>query len=114
MQGRPEGVAHLEAGLEMRDFYNPANQHIFDAIRSVYTTSGPVDVVTVADELRRKSSFQPAIDTYEKAAECYRQYLAQVPAHKASAGQWIAICELSMARTATDAGDIDSSQIAIH
>ena len=42
-----------EAGLTVRDFYNPANQHIFDAIRSIYTTSGPVDVVTVSDELRR-------------------------------------------------------------
>jgi len=42
-----------EAGLEVRDFYNPAHQHIFDVIRSIYSTSGPVDVVTVADELRR-------------------------------------------------------------
>jgi replicative DNA helicase len=42
-----------EAGLGVRDFYNPANQHIFDAIRSLYTSSSPVDVVTVADELRR-------------------------------------------------------------
>ena len=42
-----------EAGLAERDFYNPANQHIFDAIRAVYTSSGPVDVVTVSDELRR-------------------------------------------------------------
>ena len=42
-----------EAGLTEGDFYNPANQHIFDAIRSIYTSSGPVDVVTVSDELRR-------------------------------------------------------------
>ncbi|MEO1057196.1 MAG: replicative DNA helicase, partial [Actinomycetota bacterium] len=42
-----------EAGLTVRDFYHPANQHIFDAIRSIYSTAGPVDVVTVADELRR-------------------------------------------------------------
>ena len=42
-----------EAGLKVRDFYNPAHQHIFDAIRSIYSSSGPVDVVTVADELRR-------------------------------------------------------------
>ena len=42
-----------EAGLNVRDFYSPAHQHIFDAIRSLYSSSGPVDVVTVADELRR-------------------------------------------------------------
>jgi len=42
-----------EAGLGPRDFYNPAHQHVFDAIRALYSTSGPVDVVTVADELRK-------------------------------------------------------------
>jgi replicative DNA helicase len=42
-----------EAGLAVRDFYSPAHQHVFDAIRSQYSSSGPVDVVTVADELRR-------------------------------------------------------------
>ena len=42
-----------EAGLKVRDFHNPAHQQIFDAIRSIYSSSGPVDVVTVADELRR-------------------------------------------------------------
>jgi replicative DNA helicase len=42
-----------EAGLGVRDFYNPANQHVFDAVRSIYTSSRPVDVITVADELRR-------------------------------------------------------------
>jgi replicative DNA helicase len=42
-----------EAGLKVRDFYSPAHQHIFDSIRSLYSSSGPVDVVTVADELRR-------------------------------------------------------------
>jgi replicative DNA helicase len=42
-----------EAGLNVRDFYSPAHQHIFDSIRSLYSSSGPVDVVTVADELRR-------------------------------------------------------------
>ena len=42
-----------EAGLRVRDFYSPAHQHIFDAARALYSSSGPVDVVTVADELRR-------------------------------------------------------------
>ena len=42
-----------EEGLKPRDFYNPANQHIFDAVRSLYSTSSPVDVVTVADVLSK-------------------------------------------------------------
>ena len=42
-----------EAGLNVRDFYSPAHQHIFDSIRSLYSSSGPVDVVTVSDVLRR-------------------------------------------------------------
>lgn len=42
-----------ELGLGPADFYNPANQHVFDVIKSIYSTSGPVDVVTVADGLRR-------------------------------------------------------------
>lgn len=42
-----------ELSLSPGDFYRPANQHIFDAIRSLYGAGAPVDVVTVADELRR-------------------------------------------------------------
>ncbi len=42
-----------ELGLSPSDFYRPAHQHIFDAIRSLYSSGGPVDTVTVADELRR-------------------------------------------------------------
>jgi replicative DNA helicase len=42
-----------EQGLVPADFYRPAHQHIFDAIRSLYSSGGPVDTVTVADELRR-------------------------------------------------------------
>ena len=46
------GVA-AELGLQPGDFYKPAHQHIYDAIRSLFAASSPVDVVTVADELRR-------------------------------------------------------------
>jgi replicative DNA helicase len=42
-----------EAGLRVRDFYSPAHQHIFDVVQALYSSSGPVDVVSVADELRR-------------------------------------------------------------
>ncbi len=42
-----------ELGLTVRDFYSPAHQNVFDAALSLYSSSGPVDVVTVADELRR-------------------------------------------------------------
>lgn len=42
-----------ELSLRPGDFYKPAHQRIFDAIRSLYSSGAPVDVVTVADELRR-------------------------------------------------------------
>ena len=42
-----------ELGLVPADFYRPAHQHIYDAIRSLYSAGAPVDPVTVSDELRR-------------------------------------------------------------
>jgi replicative DNA helicase len=42
-----------ELGLEPADFYKPAHRNIFDAVRALYSGAAPVDVVTVADELRR-------------------------------------------------------------
>ena len=42
-----------EMGLMPADFYRPANRHIFDAVRSLYSQGAPADTVTVADELRR-------------------------------------------------------------
>ena len=42
-----------EMGLNPSDFYKPAHRHIFDAIRSLYSSGAPADTVTVADELRR-------------------------------------------------------------
>ncbi len=42
-----------EQGLRPEEFYRPAHQHIFDAIRALYATGAPADTITVADELRR-------------------------------------------------------------
>ena len=42
-----------EQGLRPDDFYKPGHQHIFDAIRALYSSGAPVDTITVADELRR-------------------------------------------------------------
>ena len=35
------------------DFYKPAHQHVFEAIKALYNHGEPADPVTVADELRR-------------------------------------------------------------
>ena len=40
-------------GLRPDEFYKPGHQHIFDAIRALYSSGAPVDTITVADELRR-------------------------------------------------------------
>jgi replicative DNA helicase len=45
--------AASEAGLRPDEFYKPGHQHIFDAIRALYSSGAPVDTITVADELRR-------------------------------------------------------------
>jgi len=42
-----------ELGLQVEHFYKPSHQHIYAAIRGLMQTGQPVDVVTVADELRR-------------------------------------------------------------
>ncbi|MEO6122482.1 MAG: DnaB-like helicase C-terminal domain-containing protein, partial [Ilumatobacteraceae bacterium] len=42
-----------EMGLTVSDFYKPAHQYVYDAIRGLSATGNPVDAVTVADEIRR-------------------------------------------------------------
>jgi replicative DNA helicase len=42
-----------ELGVEPSDFYKPAHQHIYDAVRVLTGAGQPVDPITVADELRR-------------------------------------------------------------
>lgn len=42
-----------ELGLLVDHFYKPSHQHIYTAIRGLMTAGQPVDIVTVADELRR-------------------------------------------------------------
>jgi replicative DNA helicase len=46
-------TAVAELGLRADDFYKPAHQHVYEAIRTLVAAGEPVDVVTVADELRR-------------------------------------------------------------
>ena len=42
-----------ELGVQVEHFYKPSHQHIYSAMRGLMATGQPVDVVTVADELRR-------------------------------------------------------------
>ena len=42
-----------EMGVTASEFYKPAHQHIYEAIRVLSAVGQPVDPVTVADELRR-------------------------------------------------------------
>ena len=42
-----------ELGVQVEAFYKPSHQHIFAAIRGLMSQGLPVDIVTVADELRR-------------------------------------------------------------
>lgn len=47
-------TAAVEAHVDGSAFYKPAHGHIFDAILGLYGQGEPVDVVTVAEELRRE------------------------------------------------------------
>ena len=44
----------IDAGLKGRDFYRPAHEMIWDAIRSLHDAREPVDAVTVPAELDRR------------------------------------------------------------
>ena len=46
-------LAVSELGLTADDFYRPAHQHVYEAMRVLLASGEPVDVVTVADCLRR-------------------------------------------------------------
>ena len=43
----------MEMTLLPAEFYKPAHQHIFEAMRALAIGGQPIDAVTVADELRR-------------------------------------------------------------
>jgi hypothetical protein len=63
-----------------------------------------------ADALRAEGNFRRAIATYEKAQAAFADYRADVPSHADSAAQWQALCELSIARTAVELGDLDAAR----
>ncbi len=65
--------------------------------------------VIVADDLRTRQSMQAAIDAYRKAIRCYRDFVEKSPGQAAPASEWIAICELSIARTRGDMGDVQGA-----
>lgn len=67
-------------------------------------------LVMIADDLRSKGNFQGASDYYQKAIDDFGEYQAMVPAHAENAGQWLAICEVSLARVACDSGDLAGSK----
>jgi replicative DNA helicase len=46
-------TAVAETGVAASDFYKPAHQHVYEAVRVLAVVGEPVDVVTVAEELRR-------------------------------------------------------------
>ncbi len=59
-----------------------------------------------ADHLRAQGNFQGAIAGYGKARATFADYGAQMPQHKDSTGQWLALCDLAIARTAVELGDL--------
>ncbi|MEC9046644.1 MAG: hypothetical protein VYA51_01420, partial [Planctomycetota bacterium] len=64
-------------------------------------------VYTRADRLRSEGNFQGALAIYQKSRDVFGEYLAVMPQHREATEQWLALCDLSMARCAADTGDLD-------
>ena len=48
----------IVASVATSDFYREAHRNIFDAIRTIHNAGSPVDIITVAAELRRKKQLE--------------------------------------------------------
>jgi replicative DNA helicase len=51
----PDGITKLEVRISSEDFYEPRHKMIFEAIESLYESSKPVDMLTVAEALKCSS-----------------------------------------------------------
>ncbi|GAB4155480.1 MAG: hypothetical protein Fur0037_23890 [Planctomycetota bacterium] len=66
--------------------------------------------VMLADELRGKGAYADALRAYAKARSCFEDYGSRQPGGEPAVAEWLAILDLSSARTATAAGDLDAAQ----
>src|ERR1039458_6411690 len=48
-----EAAEYAVSHLEVSDFYQPAHQHIFSAVRSLHDNGSVIDTITVTNELKR-------------------------------------------------------------
>ncbi|MEO6596688.1 MAG: hypothetical protein ABIP94_18230, partial [Planctomycetota bacterium] len=62
------------------------------------------------DKQRNDGNFQGALATYAKARTIFAEYGSLMPIHADATNQWLALCEMSMARTALLSGDAKSAQ----
>ena len=68
----PEAIERVAQFLKPEDFYREAHQHIFGAALALYERREPTDIVTVCDELNRRSLIE------EVGNETYVASLANV------------------------------------
>lgn len=66
-----------------------------------------------ADQLRSQGNFQGATTAYQKARATFAEYLAMMPSHAESTNQWLALCDLSIARVATEVGDTKTAEARV-
>ena len=58
MLGSSRAVMLAQESLTKDDFYDPAHQEIFDAMMHLTSTSQPVDLVTLQNELTRRGKLE--------------------------------------------------------
>ncbi len=94
----PDAIASVaELGVGPDDFYKPAHQFIYDAVRTLVSSGEPADAVTVADELRRAGVLEdiggpgllldlqtatPAISNAGRYGRIVRGHRAAPPSHR--------------------------------
>ena len=57
-----EAVSKVIEILDSKSFYAPTHQKIYDVMLALFEKGDPIDAVTVVEELRRRSSLNPAED----------------------------------------------------
>ena len=88
--------------LRPESFYSDQHRHIFEAVRALSTKDAPIDVLSVAEELKRLGTLEQAGGvlylselTQRMASAAHLHYHAQIIAQKATARDLITMaCQI--------------------
>ena len=110
-----------EANAALQDLWWQMNNHLecvgaYKRMVSEAPSSAPLRFylgraeVALADRMRREGRWAEAVRAYENALETWRTYDAAKPADRALSSHWMAICELSIARSSLEQGELVAAE----